>query len=170
MTNANATRPCHNCGYRADEKWHFCPDCGEKFSLTECPECNNAVDPGWKFCRNCGNDLSRVVIQKPAPPEPEEKPRAGVAPTPATVAASQLSRSNSPVVSRSPAPIKQNSGRSFAFWAYVALNVIFAIWHWSTFGTGYQATMIVVVNLAITLVVIYLPLKLIGGFMRRRRS
>jgi len=59
---------------------------------------------------------------------------------------------------------------SFAFWAYLAFTVIFAVYRWSEFGTGYKTTVEVVVGAVITLVVIYLPLKLIGGFIRRRRN
>ncbi len=59
---------------------------------------------------------------------------------------------------------------SFAFWVYVALNAIFAVSSWSASGTGYTTTMTVVVTAVISLVVIYLPLKLIGKLMRGRRD
>ena len=60
---------------------------------------------------------------------------------------------------------------SFAFWAYLAFNIIFIVWLLGTGNSsGNKATIEIFVSFAITFVVVYLPLKLIGGFIRRRRN
>ena len=54
-----ATWICAKCGQAVDEKFGFCPFCGEKkpapVGTWTCTNCGNAVDGKFAFCPNCGN-------------------------------------------------------------------------------------------------------------------
>ena len=57
--SAAATWTCPKCGQAVDEKFGFCPYCGEKKPAAAdtwtCGNCGNAVDGKFAFCPNCGN-------------------------------------------------------------------------------------------------------------------
>lgn len=48
-----AKEKCPKCGHEVEKGAKFCPNCGERLSLT-CPKCGQAVSPNMKFCPNCG--------------------------------------------------------------------------------------------------------------------
>ena len=54
-----ATWTCAKCGQAVDDKFAFCPFCGEKkpapVGTWTCTNCGNAVDGNFAFCPNCGN-------------------------------------------------------------------------------------------------------------------
>ena len=47
---------CRACGGKLPpgRAVKFCPQCGERQSLTHCPECQTELEPGWRHCVTCG--------------------------------------------------------------------------------------------------------------------
>ena len=49
---------CPKCGCSLEKNSKFCPECGEKLSITKfCPECGAKLNPNSKFCIDCGTKL-----------------------------------------------------------------------------------------------------------------
>ena len=50
---------CVKCGAKIKKGAKFCPECGEKQSLS-CPKCGASITPNTKFCPECGENLIKT--------------------------------------------------------------------------------------------------------------
>jgi uncharacterized membrane protein YhaH (DUF805 family) len=48
---------CPGCHERIQEKFAFCPNCGEMIK-PQCPKCQASIQKEWKVCPHCGAKLS----------------------------------------------------------------------------------------------------------------
>jgi len=60
---------------------------------------------------------------------------------------------------------------SFALWAYLAINAVYVLF---LLGSGYafgsKLIPMMAITFVVTFVVVYLPLKILGAFIRGRRN
>jgi tetratricopeptide (TPR) repeat protein len=114
-----------------------------------CPHCGHINGAGRRLCFRCSAPLG------------QPQPRAKIAPTPATAAASEISRDNSPAAFKDPAPSPQppptSNSRSSAFyalWVSVGIGVLL-------FLTGTSALLDAVVGALIWFLICWGALALI---------
>ena len=70
-------KKCLQCGNKFDDKFSFCPECGQQLVAdNSCPQCGAEIAPGAKFCPNCGARLAPQAAPQaaPAPQQPAPAP------------------------------------------------------------------------------------------------
>ena len=55
---------CHNCGAHLEERYAFCPFCGESNAL-RCKSCGYFLDIQWKACPSCGTAAREATAPRP---------------------------------------------------------------------------------------------------------
>ena len=94
-------KKCLKCGAKFEDRFGFCPECGEKLvPSNECPNCHLELAPNAKFCPNCG---TRIGEQ----PQPEPQPEPMPAPAPQAAPQPQPAPQPAPAPQPQPAPAPQ---------------------------------------------------------------
>ena len=77
-----ATWTCAKCGNKVDEKFGFCPQCGEKKPAPAgswlCGKCGTQVDGAFKFCPQCGTpkpEAAKCANCGASAPDPANPPK-----------------------------------------------------------------------------------------------
>ena len=121
-------KKCLKCGTKYEDKFMFCPECGEKLvPSNECPNCHLEVSPNAKFCPNCGTKLNENAA--PAPQvEPAIAPAPVVEPQPQPVAQPYQQPEPQPRPQR-PRKSKQEIMRIVSNFVYMGMYIFIALFY-----------------------------------------
>lgn len=135
-------KKCLQCGNKFDDKFSFCPECGQQLVAdNSCPQCGAEIAPGAKFCPNCGARLAPQAAPQAAPapqqpaPAPAPAPQPAPAPAPAPVYAAPQ-----PAPQQKPAKQKGEVLQKVLRFVYLGLFCLFSfLFLLGMFGDPFQA-------------------------------